>query len=161
MTRNTILAVAVAAASTVALSACLGNANPVAPLTECELSAETLADVAGDTLTLEPGLRYIEREAGSDDVAQTNRVVDVCYVGRFTNGEAFDANVLAVPLGQERFIPGFERGLVGVGVGGIRRLIIAPELGYGSEPVRNQQTGEIVIPANSTLVFDVQVLRVR
>ena len=56
-------------------------------------------------------------------------------------------------------IDGYEQGVIGMRNGGTRRLIIPPELGYGSEPQRNS-AGEIIIPANSTLVYDIEVFNV-
>ncbi|HEV2146093.1 MAG TPA: FKBP-type peptidyl-prolyl cis-trans isomerase [Longimicrobiaceae bacterium] len=164
MTRNTILAVAVTAASAIALSGCLDTTDPLGPVQQCTLNPAAEPSVAGDTLTLEPGLRYIQRTAGQGPTAKTGSTLDVCYVGRFTNGEAFDANILPsgglppVTIGRGDYLPGFERGFVDMGVGGVRRLIISPALAYGDREVRG---GNVVIPPNSTLVFDVQVLRIR
>ncbi|TMQ03117.1 MAG: FKBP-type peptidyl-prolyl cis-trans isomerase [Deltaproteobacteria bacterium] len=56
-------------------------------------------------------------------------------------------------------IDGFEQGVIGMQTTGKRRLIIPPTLGYGSQPVRDQN-GTIIVPANSTVVFDIQVIAI-
>jgi peptidylprolyl isomerase len=165
MSRRPILAAAALAVSAVALSGCLDVDNPIAPAAGCTLTAGPLQDVAGDTLSGQEGLKYIERTVGTGDTAQNGSSVDVCYVGRFTNGQAFDAGQIPssgdeLVIGQANLITGFDRGLVDLKVGGIRRLILPPELGYGNVDVKDQ-AGNVIIPANSTLVFDVQLLRIR
>ena len=61
--------------------------------------------------------------------------------------------------GTGSVIPGFEQGVVGMQVGGERRVIVPPELAYGSTPQTNG-AGEVIIPANSTVVFDVRLTAV-
>ena len=74
----------------------------------------------------------------------------VNYVGTLTNGTVFDSNQLgfAFRFGVGAVIKGWDQGLVGMRVGGRRKLTVPPSLGYGSTP-----TGSI--PANSTLLFDI------
>ena len=91
-------------------------------------------------------------------VEKTNTVV-VHYVGFLANGSKFDDSKargapFEVALGQGLLIRGFEEGVLGMKVGGVRRITVPPELGYG-----NQAVGPI--PANSTLVFEVEVIEIK
>ncbi len=85
----------------------------------------------------------------------------VHYVGAFTNRQVFDSSVprnqpLVFQVGAGQVIKGWEEGLIGMKVGGIRRLHIPPSLGYGE-----QGAGNGVIPPNATLIFDIQLLDVK
>ena len=79
--------------------------------------------------------------------------VTVTYVGTLTNGTQFDAGTFTFRVGAGSVIKGWDQGLVGMRVGGKRRLTIPPNLAYGS-----QATGSI--PANSTLKFDIILLSI-
>src|SRR3569623_1264210 len=72
-------------------------------------------------------------------------------------GKVFDQGQ-GVPMPVTGVVPGFSTGLQAMQAGGKYRLRIPAEQGYGAEEKRNQQTGEVVIPANSDLVFDVDLL---
>jgi FKBP-type peptidyl-prolyl cis-trans isomerase len=90
--------------------------------------------------------------------------VTVDYTGWLTNGQGFDTSIGYSPLvfriGQHNVLLGFEQGVTGMKVGGKRRLIIPPALGYGATP-QTDGSGNVVIPANSTLIFDVQLENVQ
>ncbi len=84
--------------------------------------------------------------------------VSVNYLGTFTNGVKFDSSYdrgepIQFVLGAGYVIPGWEKGILGMKVGGKRKLIIPPELAYGSE-------ARGPIPPNSTLLFDVELMGV-
>ncbi|HVG60126.1 MAG TPA: FKBP-type peptidyl-prolyl cis-trans isomerase [Hyalangium sp.] len=108
---------------------------------------------------LESGLYIQDLVVGTGDEATRGRQVTVDYTGWLPNGKLFDSskpedrNPLIFTLGQGRVIEGWEQGLPGMKVGGVRKLVIPAELGYG-----NQSRGEI--PPNSVLVFDVELLSV-
>ena len=106
-----------------------------------------------------------ELRAGTGAEATSGRTVTVNYTGWLYSatdadhkGQQFDTSTTGAPftfpLGAGRVIAGWDSGLVGMKVGGQRRLIIPPNLAYGS-----QQVGPI--PPNSTLVFDVELLNVQ
>lgn len=145
------------------LAACGGNGvtapgteacTPVVPLPEFE---------SRDTVQTQSGLRYIEARIGTGEVVQTGDTVAVQYVGCLTDDREFDSGGFRLEAGTGRIvpggarvIPGFAEGLVGMRIGGVRRLIIPPALGYGDQPVRDSQ-GVLRIPANSTLIFDIEL----
>jgi FKBP-type peptidyl-prolyl cis-trans isomerase len=102
---------------------------------------------------------------GAGAEAMTGRSVTVNYTGWLyaanqpdNKGSQFDSSVGRAPfgfvLGAGAVISGWDRGVVGMRVGGLRRVVIPPELGYG-----NQANGPI--PANSTLVFEIELLSVQ
>ena len=75
----------------------------------------------------------------------------VQFAGFLANGTRFDAGELDFRLGIGQVIPGFDEGIIGMQVGGVRKLVIPPELGY-------RDIGSGVIPPNAILVFDVELL---
>lgn len=79
------------------------------------------------------------------------------YVGRLANGKEFDRGERAV-LPLQTVIPGFAEGLSKMQKGGKYVLEIPSDKAYGAEDKRNPQTGEVVIPANSDLVFEVELI---
>jgi peptidylprolyl isomerase len=98
---------------------------------------------------------------GSGPAAKVGDEVTVHYVGvLFDGGELFDSNwkgdkPFSFNLGKGEVIKGWDQGLPGMKVGGRRELIVPPELGYGSEGIYPS------IPPNATLVFLVELLRVK
>lgn len=127
----------------------------------CYPVPDDVADVRGDTTVITTGVRYIDLAMGAGATAATCTEVAVSYTGRLLDGTQFDGGGFSFIPGAGQVVQGFEQGVVGMRVEGSRRIIIPPELGYGSSPVHDRQTGEILIPANSTLVFDVTVTGVR
>jgi FKBP-type peptidyl-prolyl cis-trans isomerase len=85
--------------------------------------------------------------------------VTVHYRGTFAvSGQTFDSSYdrnEPFTASLDRFVKGWQEGIPGMKVGSRRRLIVPPELGYGSKDVK---MGNVVIPANSMLVFDLEVL---
>ena len=94
---------------------------------------------------------------GTGAEAQTDNLVTVHYTGWLKDGTEFDSSVGGDPfqftLGAGRVIKGWDQGLVGMKVGGTRKLTIPPRLAYGS-------TGSGSIPPNATLIFEVELLSV-
>jgi peptidylprolyl isomerase len=95
---------------------------------------------------------------GNGPAAKTGQTLTVQYVGvLFSNGKQFDASwdrgqTFSFPLGQGQVIPGWDRGLVGMHVGGRRQLIIPASLAYGA------QGQPPTIPPNSALIFDIDLI---
>lgn len=109
------------------------------------------------------GLIYVDLKVGPEDaaVAETGKVVKVNYTGMFEDGKVFDTSLqtgrepFEFALGRGSVIRGWEEGVQGMRVGGKRKLIIPPHLAYGEAGVG------AVIPPNSTLIFEVELLGVR
>ena len=110
-------------------------------------------------VTTASGLKYEDVKVGSGDTAEAGKTVTVHYTGWLTNGTKFDSSKdrgqpFDFPLGGGRVIKGWDEGVKGMKVGGVRKLTIPPELGYGSRGAGG------VIPPNATLVFEVELLKV-
>jgi len=98
-------------------------------------------------------------QEGTGKTAQKGKDITVHYTGYLTDGTVFDSSVsrgqpLTITLGVGQVIRGWDEGFDGMKEGGKRKLTIPPEMGYGARAVGG------VIPANSTLVFEVELLRV-
>ena len=131
---------------------------------QCTAVDFSQASVSGDTITTTTGLRYIEGATGVGNALPWCRSLAVHYTGYLLDGTKFDSSRdIGRPLiftpGLGAVIDGFEQGVIGMHACGARRLIIPPTLGFGAEPRRNE-AGEIIVPANSTVVFDVEVLEI-
>ena len=116
--------------------------------------------VTGDGTKTADGLQYWDIKVGTGDVAQKGHHVSVHYTGWLTTGKKFDSSVDAgkpfdFRLGNGDVIKGWDEGVAGMKVGGKRQLRIPPALAYGAAGYPP------VIPANSTLIFDVQLMGVQ
>ncbi len=102
---------------------------------------------------------------GTGAEATPGSLVSVLYVGRLQDGTVFDSSEkngnqpLVFQLGAEGIIPGFQIGVNSMKEGGERRIAIPPEFGYGNQDVKDP-AGIVIIPANSTLVFDIKLVKV-
>jgi len=112
-----------------------------------------------EEITLKSGLKYVDMEVGEGPAAVSGRQVTVHYTGTFPDGKKFDSSVdrnepFTFELGAGHVIKGWDEGVAGMRIGGKRKLIIPPELGYG----RRGAGG--VIPPDATLHFEVELLGV-
>ncbi len=131
----------------IGLAACGGAAAPGGAST----GSETLTTTAS-------GLKYVDLVVGTGDTPATTDLVTVHYTGTLDNGTVFDASrnhggPASFPL--NRVIKGWTEGVSTMKVGGIRKLVIPPDLGYGA-----QGAGSGVIPPNATLTFIVELIEV-
>lgn len=104
-------------------------------------------------------LKVDELKEGTGAVAKAGQKVTVHYVGTLTDGSKFDSSRdrgkgFAFKLGAGEVIKGWDQGVAGMKVGGLRKLTIPPELGYGAHGYPP------VIPPQATLVFEVELLSV-
>ena len=104
------------------------------------------------------GLRITDLVVGEGAEASSGQTVVVNYRGTLTNGKEFDSSYgrgpFSFPLGGGRVIAGWDEGVAGMKVGGKRRLVIPPDLAYGSRGAGG------VIPPDATLIFEVELLRI-
>jgi len=140
--------------------------NTVVPTETSNQGASVIDSTSGGT-TLPSGLIIKDEVIGTGEEVVNGTQVTVNYVGALQSGVVFDASSahgqpLVFIVGEGRVIPGWEQGLTGMKVGGKRLLTIPPSLAYGAQPVQGKDAnGNIVdiIPANSTLIFEVELLK--
>ena len=129
-----------------------GRPHAAAPKTLSDGTAPGAADP--DLKDIGDGLKVRDLKEGEGPEVRPMATVVMHYTGWLTDGTSFDSSrtrgePLESPLG--RLIQGWQKAIPGMKPGGVRKLVIPPELGYGSQ--RNQG-----IPANSTLVFEVELV---
>ncbi len=130
----------------------------------CVAATWDVASTIGDTVTTTRGLRYIPRDTGSGNGTAWCRSVAVNYAGYLLDGTKFDSSIdvgraLVFTPGLGTLIDGFEQGVIGMRSCGTRRLIVPPALGFGAKPITND-SGRVIIPANSTVVYDIRMLEI-
>ncbi len=113
-----------------------------------------------EQITTASGLTYEEIEAGTGATALSGQKAKVHYTGWLKNGQKFDSSKdrhdpFEFTLGAGQVIKGWDEGVVGMKVGGKRKLTIPAALGYGSRGAGG------VIPPNAELIFEVELLGVR
>lgn len=113
-----------------------------------------------DVKTTESGLKYAVLKPGAGTAVKKNHQVKVHYTGWLDNGKQFDSSrdggePIEFIVGRGMVIPGWDEGLQGMTVGEQRQLVIPPKLAYGDQAV-----GGDLIPANSTLTFDVELVEI-
>lgn len=115
--------------------------------------------VSGQEITMPDGLKYIDITPGTGASPTNGQNVSVNYTGYLLDGTVFDSSYkrnqpFSFPIGTGQVIKGWDEGVLTMKVGGKRRLIIPPALGYGAQGAGSS------IPPNSTLVFDIELLKV-
>jgi peptidylprolyl isomerase len=148
-----------------------GAPSPTATVTPSTLIPIAPSDTAsgeahGDLKETPSGLKYQDLVKGDGPRPLLGQTVRLRYTGWTVDGTKFDGNqegakpALELKLGKGEVIKGWEigvgggRGLEAMRVGGKRKLVIPPELGYGSNPMGT-------IPPNSTLVFEVELIGIK
>jgi FKBP-type peptidyl-prolyl cis-trans isomerase len=106
------------------------------------------------------GLIIEDLKLGDGAEARAGQNVTVHYVGTLTDGKKFDSSRdrgkgFSFKLGAGQVIRGWDQGVAGMKIGGLRKLTIPPALAYGDRGFPP------VIPGNSTLVFEVELLEVK
>ncbi len=120
---------------------------------------ETNTNMSDNMTTTDSGLMYEDLEVGTGALPTKGQAVTVHYTGTLENGEKFDSSrdrnrPFSFTIGVGQVIKGWDEGVATMRVGGRRKLVIPPELGYGPRGAGG------VIPPNATLIFDVELIRV-
>jgi len=141
------------------------QAHATGPTKTVHVKQASLSQTCGDQAIA--GAHFVINQIAAADQPSSINVmlangstVTVLYVGRLTNGTVFDDafarnQPIQFRIGANQVIPGFEQGIVGMRVGGRRRITIPPDLAYGS------QGRPPAIPPNATLVFEVELTAVQ
>src|SRR4051795_2956928 len=111
-------------------------------------------------ITTKSGLKYIDEVEGTGATAKAGDRVSVHYTGKLKDGKKFDSSVdrkepFEFKLGAGDVIKGWDEGVAGMKIGGKRKLVIPPTLGYGARGAGG------VIPPNAELIFEVELLGLR
>ena len=121
-----------------------------------------LVSRAGDEAMVKTssGLQYADLVVGKGREAHAGETVTVHYTGTLVDGTKFDSSKdrntpFSFPLGAGRVIKGWDEGVEGMKIVGTRKLVIPPQLGYGSRGAGS------AIPPNATLIFIVELLDLR
>ena len=113
----------------------------------------------GQVVTTDSGLKYEDLKEGTGEAAKKGDTVEVHYTGWLARGKKFDSSLdrkepFKFKLGAGMVFKGWDEGVAGMKTGGKRKLTIPPELGYGRGAGR-------VIPPDATLVFQVELLKIK
>jgi hypothetical protein len=140
-----------------------GSAPAQAPATDAQ--SQTSATAATTAATSSTQVQAQEVTVGKGNAATPGSSVSVLYVGKLQDGTVFDSSAahgnqpLTFTLGAQGLIAGFQIGVNGMKEGGERLIAVPPTLGYGAQDVKDP-SGKVIIPANSTLVFDIKLVKV-
>ena len=112
-------------------------------------------------ITTKSGLKYVDLKVGKGPSPKNGQDVTVHYVGTLMDGTKFDSSrdhgmPFTFPIGQGQVIKGWDQGVLTMKVGGKRKLIIPPSLGYGAAGTPGGP-----IPPNATLNFEVELLSIK
>jgi FKBP-type peptidyl-prolyl cis-trans isomerase len=130
------------------------------PISNTPAQAPAITAVTSQPVVAEvTDMKIEDMKVGTGAVAEAGKSVTVHYTGWLTNGTKFDSSKdhgqpFTFPLGAGRVIKGWDQGVAGMKVGGLRKLTIPPNLGYGAHGAGGD------IPPNATLVFEVELLGV-
>jgi len=139
-----------------------GSAPAQAPTTDTQSQTSATAASAATSSTQ---VQAQEVTVGKGSAATPGSSVSVLYVGKLQDGTVFDSSAahgnqpLTFTLGAQGLIAGFQIGVNGMKEGGERLIAVPPTLGYGAQDVKDP-SGKVIIPANSTLVFDIKLVKV-
>jgi len=136
------------------------QAQTNAPATAPAAPVEKDKDTGKPIITTPSGLKYVDLVVGTGPAVKTGDRLAVNYEGRLADGTKFDSSYdrgqpFELVLGVSHVIAGWTEGLATMKVGGQRRLIIPPQLGYGLDGMGD------VIPPNATLIFKVEIVAVK
>ncbi len=140
------------------------DSSVTAPANEIQNLEDSLAKYGISGAQVSPsGFMYkIKNQGSGASVTNLCSAITVNYKGMFFNGTGFDSSIVGAPTQFELggVILGWQKGIPLINLGGKIDLYIPPTLGYGSEAIKDRQTGKVIIPGSSYLVFEVEVLRI-
>lgn len=141
--------------ATLTMAAGLGAAVLAAP----KAPAKPTKVAAGKFVKTRSGLKFAILRPGKGPAVKAQQRVDVHYTGWLTSGKKFDSSLAGgqpfqFQVGAGDVIPGWDEGVKGMKVGEKRQLVVPPKLGYGEDGAGDD------IPPNSTLIFEVELLRI-
>jgi peptidylprolyl isomerase len=165
-----LLCVLVGATTLALLAGCQGREETPPAETHGETASEPAATEApgptevpadAEVVTTESGLKYVDLVVGSGASPEPGQIAVVHYTGWLTDGTKFDSSrdrgqPFTFPVARGRVIKGWDEGVASMNVGGKRKLMLPPDLGYGEEGA-----GGGLIPPNAELVFEVELLDIR
>ncbi|GAA5881545.1 hypothetical protein JCM16303_005698 [Sporobolomyces ruberrimus] len=133
-------------------------ASPAAKKEEKKAEKKAAGPAGPKVQTLAGGLEITDAKVGSGASAKSGSKVGMRYIGKLENGKVFDSNTKGSPLtftlGRGQVISGWDKGIVGMQVGGERKLRIPAAMAYGKKGTQG-------IPGNSTLLFDVKLVSIK
>lgn len=139
----------------IGVAGCSSVSTNIMPIEEGEFAP--FLGINLEQMNLSPsGLYWIDTLVGTGNEALEDQglTATVFFSGWLTNGALFDTGTIAFSLGPDaNVVPGFFEGVVGMRIGGIRKLVLPPDLAFGA-------TGSGPIPPNATVVFEVTLLLV-
>jgi len=144
------------------------NGKAVAAPVEEKAEKKAKADSANEKPSEKPskpaekeiagGIKVLDSKIGTGPMAKKGNTVRMRYIGKLQNGKVFDQNTKGKPftfhLGKGEVIKGWDEGIVGMQVGGERRLTLPPAMGYGKK-------GTDGIPKNATLIFECKLMEIK
>lgn len=138
--------------------ALLGEAPQEKPAAKASSASKSAA--GPKTVTTPSGLKYQDMVVGTGPMPKVGQTVVVHYTGWLVSGKKFDSSVdrdqpFSFVLGRGQVIKGWDEGVASMRVGGKRKLTIPSQLAYGPRGYPG------AIPPNATLIFEVQLLRIR
>ncbi|MBI4515004.1 MAG: FKBP-type peptidyl-prolyl cis-trans isomerase [Deltaproteobacteria bacterium] len=150
-----------AALAIVALSGYTHAADAPNPKPEKDqLAGTTMQKTDAKPITTASGLQYIDFKVGDGASPQSGQTALVHYTGWLDDGKKFDSSrdrgkPFGFKVAAGQVIKGWDEGVASMKIGGVRRLIIPPELGYGARGAGG------AVPPNARLTFDVELLEIR
>ena len=161
MTKNFIAAVVIGVLVLIIFSYFIFGLNGSAPAsnTTDTMAIPTAAPATAAPANTNEKLQIVDEKVGTGQAVKSGDTVEINYVGTLANGTKFDASAdhggpFTTKIGVGQVIKGWDEGVVGMKVGGKRKLTIPPSLGYG-----DQAAGSI--PPNSTLIFQVELVGIK